>query len=123
MSCGTPVIGTNIGGIKENILDNNNGILISPGKISSKTGEPEKPNLFIKRLADAIRFVSENPEIKDTLSLNAKRRLTQLPKWNEVAQKHIELYEKTSLNHKAYSIALAQQGAHGPAPWAYLVNG
>lgn len=102
MSCGTPVIGTNIDGIKENILDNNNGILISPGKISSETGEPEKPNLFIKRLADAIRFVSENPEIKDTLSLNAKRRLTQLPKWNEVAQKHIELYEKTYLNHKAY---------------------
>jgi len=48
MACGTPVIGSRVGGIMEVIADGENGFLIRPGDVDS--------------LVDRLRWVLKNPE-------------------------------------------------------------
>lgn len=39
MACGTPVIGSNIGGLKDYIIDNKNGYLFEPGNVEDLTNK------------------------------------------------------------------------------------
>ena len=57
LSCGTPVIATNVGGINEQIIDNQNGFLVPP----------KKPEI----MAEKIIYLLENDNLLNEFSLSA----------------------------------------------------
>lgn len=80
MACGTPVIGSNVGGIKYTVVDGETGALVPP----------EDP----VALAAKIEQLVNNPSILQQLGKNALRRVNNYFTWSHVADKLSSLYVK-----------------------------
>jgi glycosyltransferase involved in cell wall biosynthesis len=81
MACNTPVIGANVGGIPEIIIDNQNGLLIEPGNE--------------KMLALKIFEIVTNKDLQINLTKNALNTLEKFST-EKMLKKTLEIY-KTSL--------------------------
>ena len=78
-SLGLPVIATRTGGIPEIIKHNQNGLLVSPGDS--------------KELANAILFLTENPQLQAQFSKVAKQSVKDFD-ISRTVQKNINLYKE-----------------------------
>jgi len=74
LSCGTPVIATNVGGISE-IVHPGNGILL--------------PERSPEELSKAIRSFNQTDWDKETIEKDMK-----MFNWSEVAQRQVDLYQQ-----------------------------
>lgn len=79
MACGTPVIGSNVGGIKYSVVDGETGFLVPP----------HQP----KALAEKIEEVLCNKQLYKYLRENSIKRVNQLFTWYSVANMIHGLYE------------------------------
>lgn len=79
MSCGMPVIGTNVKGINEVIEDRKNGILCATDSNSIKA---------------AIISLMENEELKQKLGENARRTIIENYRLDNLAKKELGLMEE-----------------------------
>ncbi|HOC19852.1 MAG TPA: glycosyltransferase [Vicinamibacterales bacterium] len=79
MACGTPVVGSNVGGIKFTVRDGETGYLVPP----------EQPDALAERLA----HVYAHPRLLSLLRRQAIRRVNDLFTWQRVATSASELYE------------------------------
>jgi glycosyltransferase involved in cell wall biosynthesis len=80
MSCGKPVIASNVGGIPELIINNKNGYLVSPNN-------PEK-------FADAILLLYNNPEKAYQIGRENRLKAEKLFSLNFMADKILKIYER-----------------------------
>ncbi len=80
MACGTPVIGSNVGGIRSTVQDGKTGYLIPP----------DDPDLLAERLADLYG----NPVRLRHFGQQSIRRVNELFTWQKVAHSIDRLYEK-----------------------------
>lgn len=79
MACGTPVIGSNVGGIKYSVADGHTGFLVPP----------HQPDVLAKRITDLVC----NDQLRQYFSENAIKRVNQLFTWQQIAQSMHGLYE------------------------------
>lgn len=79
MACGTPVIGSNVGGIKFTVRDGETGYLVPPN-------DPDA-------LADRMAQLYQNPRLMAVLRRQAIRRAGDLFTWQKVASGMAALYE------------------------------
>lgn len=84
MACGTPVIGSNVGGIKYSVADGATGALVPPD-------DPQA-------LADAVGRMVQNPELLRKFSKNAINRVNRYFTWEKVAEQIACLYERVLEN-------------------------
>lgn len=80
MACGTPVIGSDVGGIKYSVIDGTTGALVPP----------DNP----QALAKAISKMIGNPERLQELSSNAIRHVNQRFTWEKVANQIAAVYSR-----------------------------
>lgn len=78
-ACGKPVIGTHDCGAEDAIVDGVTGLLV--------------PQNDIKKTAEAVLKLLDNPELAKKLGENGKKRAQQMS-WDNVAKKYIEEYKK-----------------------------
>jgi glycosyltransferase involved in cell wall biosynthesis len=78
MACGTPVIATNVGGLKYSVRDGETGYLVPPR-------DPDA-------VADKFILLYGNPPLRQFLGRQAIRRVSQLT-WAHIATDLSELYE------------------------------
>ena len=81
MSCGTPVVASRTGGIPEVVLHEETGLLVEPGDI--------------KALMDALKKVINKRDIAHQFGEQGRIRSTRDFSWNAIAQRTIEMYERT----------------------------
>jgi len=79
LACATPVIASRIGGISEQVLDGWNGLLFKPGSTSA--------------LAQAMRYVLDNPMEREQMSLHARQRVEELNDPQQHYEKLMNIYE------------------------------
>jgi phosphoheptose isomerase len=79
MACGTPVIGSNVGGIKFTVRDSETGYLVPPD-------DPEA-------LAERIAHLYEHPKLLRLFGRQGVRRASDLFTWQRVADQVLDLYE------------------------------
>ena len=79
MSCGIPIIATNVRGIRDVINPEKNGIIIPPKK-------PEK-------IAEAISSLLENKKLRTQLGSNARKTIIDKYTWDKVSDKILKCYE------------------------------
>jgi len=79
MACGTPVIGSAVGGIKSTVLDGETGYLV----------RPNAPDALADRLASLL----EDPERRRVLSEKSLAHVNSLYTWRNVSQSLEDLYE------------------------------
>jgi glycosyltransferase involved in cell wall biosynthesis len=80
MACGTPVIGSNVGGIKTTVRDGKTGFLVPP----------RDPDALGERLA----HLCTNPELRLSLGQAAQRRAEEHFTWPKVADRIARLYHE-----------------------------
>jgi len=80
MACGTPVIGSNVGGIKFTVKDGETGYLVSPN-------DPDA-------IAERIAYLCQNPQNKAQFGCFGIQRAKDLFTWQQVASSVAALYEK-----------------------------
>jgi D-inositol-3-phosphate glycosyltransferase len=80
MACGTPVVGSNVGGIKFTVRDGETGYLVPPN-------DPEA-------LAERIAHLYRHPKLVRALNAQAIRRANDLFNWGKVTGSIASLYEE-----------------------------
>jgi len=84
MACGTPVIGSNVGGIKYSVIDGKTGFLVEPN-------EPES-------LAEKIDILINTPSLLSSLGKAAFIHVNSTFTWRKVANQISEIYESVLKN-------------------------
>jgi phosphoheptose isomerase len=79
MACGTPVIGSNVGGIKYTVVDGQTGYLVPPND----------PQAIARKLTELYC----NPEKLSRFSQQALKRVNELFTWEKVGEMMAEFYE------------------------------
>jgi len=83
MACGTPVIGSNVGGIKYSVLDGKTGFLVPPN-------DPEA-------LAAKVHLLTSNPALHQQMKKAAKQRVNENFTWQKIAALVAELYKQVQV--------------------------
>lgn len=88
MACGTPVIGSNVGGIKFSVIDGKTGFLVPPHDPLS--------------LAEKIEMLIRDPELYGLMKRNAVKHVKQHFTWYKVANTVSTLYAKIEKDGRKY---------------------
>ena len=75
-----PLIGTNVGGIPDIIINGKTGILV-----------PQKDHLALR---DAVKKLAENPELCATLIENSRKHIEESFSWEVITEKFFDIYSK-----------------------------
>jgi phosphoheptose isomerase len=95
MACGTPVLGSDVGGIRFTVRDGETGYLV-PARDSDAVGD---------RLADMY----ENPALMATLGQQAVQRANDLFTWKKVASALADVYDDLMLRRQPRPRQTAEQ--------------
>lgn len=82
MSCGTPVIGTDVGGIPELIDHGEDGQIV----------EPRSPN----EIAEAIEHLRTHPKSLEQMAHNSRQKILGTYSWEAIGERTMEIYESVS---------------------------
>jgi glycosyltransferase involved in cell wall biosynthesis len=80
MACGTPVVGSNVGGIKFTVVDGQTGFLVPPNDA--------------RGLGERLATLYRNPELLSQFSAQALRRVRAQFTWRQVASDIADVYEE-----------------------------
>lgn len=97
MACGTPVIGTAVGGIKTTVVDGETGYLVPPN-------DPDT-------LAERLAWLYRHPHLAQRLGWAGMRRAYQHYTWSNVAGQLVDVYE--NVLEPATAFALPSLAASG----------
>ncbi|HEY0847304.1 MAG TPA: glycosyltransferase family 1 protein [Noviherbaspirillum sp.] len=103
MACGTPVVGTAVGGIKTTVVDGETGYLVPPN-------DPDA-------LAERLAWLYRRPHLAQRLGWAGMRRAYQHFTWSNVAAQLVNVYESVLEPATGYTLpALAASGEMGMHP-------
>ncbi len=92
MACGTPVVASAVGGIKEVVVPNETGILVAVEQQKEAPFEPVDPDQFSKDLAKGINKIVSNPELQKRLAAAGRKRVEDHFDWKAIARQTADLY-------------------------------
>jgi glycosyltransferase involved in cell wall biosynthesis len=81
MSCATPVIASDIGGVSMVIENDRTGLLVPPGDVAS--------------LVDAIAMLAGNPDKRQAIGQAARRSVVENFNWNSVVLRLVNVFEQS----------------------------
>jgi glycogen synthase len=92
MACGTPVVASAVGGIREVVVPDVTGLLVSFTPRGPTDFEPQDPDRFARDLAAAIDELLADPQRRRTMGTQARERVERYFSWASVAQRTLEFY-------------------------------
>jgi glycosyltransferase involved in cell wall biosynthesis len=78
LASGLPIIGSTVGGIPELVEHGTNGLLVPPGN-------PEA-------LAQAIRYIADDPELRSKMSARNRAKAEATLQWSQVTRRYVAIY-------------------------------
>jgi len=88
MACATAVVASDVGGIPEVVADRQTGLLVHY--------EARDPELFERRLAEAVNSLVADPEKARQYGRAGRQRCIQEFSWAHIAEQTLEIYRKVS---------------------------
>lgn len=91
MACGTAVVASSTGGIKEVVVDGETGYLV-PFSHNAVTGFPSDPDQFARDLAEKLCDLMADPEKCARFGTAGRKRVEDVFSWEAIASQTIDLY-------------------------------
>ena len=92
MACGTPVVASAVGGIKEVVVPGETGLLVPLAAKGSNDFEPQDPEKFARDLAAAMDELLADPARREKMGQKARRRVEEKFSWASVARQTLDFY-------------------------------
>ncbi len=94
MACGTPVVASAVGGIREVVLDGVTGIQVALDQYTESPFEPKDPDKFARDLAAAINRLISDEGLRRQMGEAARGRAVKLFSWRSIAEQVYEFYQE-----------------------------
>ena len=92
MACGTPVVGSAVGGIPEVVVDGVTGVLVPLEQQKESPFEPLDPQKFSADLADAINHLLRDGALRERMARAGRERVEREFAWAAIARQTVDLY-------------------------------
>jgi starch synthase len=92
MACGTPVVASAVGGIKEVVIAEETGLLVPFEACGNGDFEPREPERFAADLAAAINRLLADPELRRHMGRKARERAERSFGWPSIARQTCDYY-------------------------------
>ena len=92
MACGTAVVASAVGGIKEVVVDGETGFLVPLAQMAESPFEPRDPDQFARDLAAAVNRVMADAGLREKFGENGRRRAVEKFSWRAIAEQTRDLY-------------------------------
>jgi glycogen synthase len=98
MSCGTPVVASDVGGIPDAVLNGQTGFLVSFEPRSNVDPEPIDPEKFAEDLAASVNRILTDPGLGSSLGTAARKRVVESFSWKSIAERTLSFYRSVLKN-------------------------
>lgn len=92
MACGTPVVASAVGGIKEVVVPEKTGLLVPFDPIGPTEFEPKDPAGFAADLAAAVNRLLDDPERLKKMGERSRERVEHYFSWTSIARWTSDFY-------------------------------
>ncbi|MCL2281913.1 MAG: glycogen synthase, partial [Fibromonadales bacterium] len=92
MACGTPVVGSRVGGIPEIIVEGETGFLVSLDHKSDLDFSPDDPEKFQTELAEKLNLLLTNPDLSKKMGEASRKRALSEFSWKSIAKQTVDFY-------------------------------
>jgi glycogen synthase len=92
MACGTPVVASAVGGIKEVVVHGKTGLLVPLEPRGEGDFEPRDPDRFARDLAAAVNSLLDDPEARARMGARARERVEHFFSWTSIARWTCDFY-------------------------------
>jgi len=93
MACGTAVVASNVGGIKEVVVHGETGYLVPIDQMKASPFEPVNPDRFARDLAVRINELMADAGKRKKMGEAGRKRAEEIFGWPAIARQTVELYE------------------------------
>jgi len=92
MACGTPVVASAVGGIREVVVSGETGLLVPFASTGSTDSEPDDPDRFARDLAAAVDELLKAPNRRQSMAEAGRRRVEKHFSWKSIARQTLQYY-------------------------------
>jgi glycogen synthase len=92
MACGTPVVASAVGGIKEVVVPGRTGLLVPFEPKGAGDFEPKEPAQFARDLAAAINRLLDDPDRVRAMGIRSRERVEHFFSWTSIARWTVDFY-------------------------------
>jgi len=92
MACGTPVVGSAVGGIPEIIVEGETGFLVELEHKSPTDFSPMDPEKFQSNFAEKLNMLLTNPSLSEKMGEAARKRAEFVFSWKSIAKQTMDFY-------------------------------
>ena len=93
MACGTPVVGSGVGGIPEVVVDGETGFIVDVALADVPPHDPVDPDGFARGLAEGINRLAGDPELARQMGEAGRKRVVEHYSWRSIAKQTLDLYK------------------------------
>ena len=98
MACGTPVVGSAVGGIPEIIVEGETGFLVELEHKSKTDFSPKNPEKFQSDFAEKLNMLLTNPSLSEKMGKAARKRAEFVFSWKNIARQTMDFYSFLNKN-------------------------